>query len=428
MFIMSNNFVRRNSGGMFNLLLNKLGHDTTSGQVMPGVDGLRALAVIMVVIFHIYGFGAGSPDVILFGILNLNPWLSTGHLGVELFFALSGFLLMIPWAKKNHAGLPPPQLRDYFKRRFYRIAPAYYVQLLFLFIVFAPVAIATWSLISPLGVFNVFTHLTFTHYLFPMTSAGLGINGALWTLTIEVCFYITLPFVARFFVGKRALRALLIALIVAEIWKYLSFHELYDVLVWTITAAIPQMASYRYDPVVMKMFLANQFPSQLFNFAVGMYLANVYFKVSSAWRERLQGAWGGWALALLLVLFAYQAWLLFGLDAWQTGWIYVSSIFVAVVCAFLIFLASFPNAFSQTILASPAVRLIGVISYSVYLWHFPIIYFAKNFWISDSLAGVDKFYSLLVICISLTLVIGYLSYRYIELPFLNLVRGQHGKN
>ena len=412
---------------MFGVLLRKLGHDTTSGQIMPGIDGLRALAVAWVVIFHIYGFGADSPDIVFFGWLRINPWLSTGHLGVPLFFALSGFLLMVPWAKNYHNGLPPPQLRSYFQRRFYRIAPAYYVQLFFVFAVFAPLALSTWHAFSPLGIFNVFTHLTFTHYLFPMTSAGLGINGALWTLTVEVCFYVALPFAARYFVGGNAVRALLLSLLIAEVWKYLSFHELYDALVWMVTTIVPTMASYRYEPIVMKAFLANQFPSQLFNFTVGMYLAGIYYQVSPDWKRRLQGAFGMWAIIFLLATLLFQAWLITKIDVWGTGSLYIWFIPVSVVCAGLVFLSSFSNTFSEKILGANPVRLLGVISYSVYLWHFPIIYFAKNYWVPAGLTGVSKFYYLMLLCITLTAFVSYFSYRYIEFPFLSLARGTHGK-
>jgi len=174
-----------------------------------------------------------------------------------------------------------------------------------------------------------------------MTSAGLGINGALWTLTIEVCFYVTLPYIARFFVGPNAWRAVL-------------------------------------------------------------------------------------TMALLVVL-AFQAWLIVRLDVWQSGLLYVWFIIVASVCAGLLFFASFPNAFAERILGAPPVRLLGIISYSVYLWHFPVIYFAKNYWVPAGMEGINKFYYLLVVCVSLTLLIGYFSYRYIELPFLSIARERHGK-
>jgi peptidoglycan/LPS O-acetylase OafA/YrhL len=296
-----------------------------------------------------------------------------------------------------------------------------------LFFILAPIALTTWHVFAPLGIVTVLTHLTFTHYLFPMTSAGLGINGALWTLTIEVCFYIALPFMARFFVGDKALRSLLAALLLAEVWKYLSFHELYALLVWLVTTIIPQMESYRYDPIVMKMFLANQFPSQVFNFAIGMYFAGLFCQMSAEGKRRFQGATGNFSVMLLLAVFTFQAWLIVRIDVWQTSWLYVWFISVALVCAGLIFFASFANSFSEKILGSHPLRLLGIISYSVYLWHFPIIYFAKSYWLPESVTGVAKFYYLLAICIPLTLLIGYFSYRYIELPFLVQARGLNGK-
>jgi peptidoglycan/LPS O-acetylase OafA/YrhL len=187
------------------------------------------------------------------------------------------------------------------------------------------------------------------------------------------------------------------------------------------------MASYRYDPLVMKMFLANQFPSQLFNFAIGMYLANIYFTVSPEWKNRWRGSAGSYATMALLVVLAFQAWLIVRLDVWQSGLLYVWFIIVASVCAGLLFFASFPNAFAERILGAPPVRLLGIISYSVYLWHFPVIYFAKNYWVPAGMEGINKFYYLLVVCVSLTLLIGYFSYRYIELPFLSIARERHGK-
>lgn len=395
---------------------------------MPGVDGLRALAVTMVLVFHIYGFGAGSPQVTLMGWLNLAPWLSTGYLGVDLFFALSGFLLMLPWTKSHYQGLPKPQIRTYFWRRFYRIAPAYYVQIACLFFIFVPIALADWSNLSKLGLFTIFTHVTFTHYLFPVTSSGLGINGALWTLTIEACFYLALPFMARYFVGPKAWRSLLFALILAETWKYLSFHQMYDFLVWLTITVAPKMAAYRYEPIVLKMFLANQFPSQIFNFAIGMYCASLYYSMTPGVRRLFEGGLGGVTTLLLLGLLAFLAWQVGRLDVWGGSWLYVWFIGVAAISAGLVLLASFKNTVSDKVLGAAPVRLLGIISYSVYLWHFPVIYFAKNYWMPAEVTGLNKFYWMLAVCVPITLIISYISYRYVELPFLtlakNISRGQ----
>ena len=407
---------------MFGFLLKKLGHDTTSGQIMPGIDGLRALAVAWVMVFHIYGFGANSPNITILGLFDIDPWLSSGYLSVTLFFALSGFLLMIPWAKNNHANLNSPALAKYFRRRFYRIAPAYYVQILILFLILAPIALPSWHPFSPLGIFTIFSHLTLTHYLFPMTSAGLGINGALWTLTIEACFYIVLPFVARFFLGRCALLYLIVSLLIAEIWRFFSFHALYDFLVWVTITLFPQIASYSYNPIVMKSFLANQLPGHAFNFAIGMYLAGLYFDLTKQQKKIFENRSGGMLTTTFVFILALLAWFLTKPEILEVWRLYVLFIPVAFVCALLVFLSSFPNYFSIRILGAPPVRVLGIISYSVYLWHFPIVYFATTHWVPTGIVGAAKFYFLLVTCIPPTILIGYFSYRYIELPFLNLAK------
>jgi peptidoglycan/LPS O-acetylase OafA/YrhL len=407
---------------MVGLLLKKLGHTTTSGQVLPGIDGLRALAVTMVLVFHIYGFGAGSPPLIIFNLFDISPWLSTGFLGVDLFFALSGFLLMLPWAKSYYQNTTIPNVRSYFKRRFFRIAPAYYVQLLFLFLIFVPIALPDWSNYSKLGLFTIFTHISFMHYLFPVTSSGLGINGALWTLTIEACFYVSLPFIARLFLGPNSWKSLLISLCIAELWKFLSFHQMYDFLVWATVTILPKMSGYRYDPLVLKMFLANQFPSQLFNFTIGMYFANLYYGISIPMKSIFEGLYGDFLIFTLILVLGYLAWLVGRIDVHGGLWTYIWFIGVSVTCAGLVFLSSHQNIISNHLLGASWIRLIGIISYSIYLWHFPVIYFVKKYFSQSSLVGIDKFYGMLIICIPITLIISFFSYRYIELPFLNMAK------
>lgn len=71
---------------IFRHLLSRLGHSTGSGEVMPGIDGLRAIAVSLVVLFHIYAFGSASPQLSWFGV-DPRPWLATGFVGVYLFLS-----------------------------------------------------------------------------------------------------------------------------------------------------------------------------------------------------------------------------------------------------------------------------------------------------------------------------------------------------
>ena len=77
-------------------------------------------------------------------------------------------------------------------RRVFRIAPAYYANIAILFLFFA----AHTRVFSAQGVKQVAANLTFTQYLFPGTASSLNVNGALWTLTIEMMLYLFMPLMA----------------------------------------------------------------------------------------------------------------------------------------------------------------------------------------------------------------------------------------
>lgn len=393
----------------------QLSHGTGSGSVFPGIDGVRAIALLLVLVFHVHGFGAGGPPIQVLG-LNLVPWLATGSIGVDLFFVLSGFLLMLPWTKSYYCGGRPPRIGEYYRRRILRIVPAYYLHLAALFLVLVPGAHSVFMLLSPLGFANIATHLTFTHYLTPWTSASLGVNGALWTLTIEASFYILLPLVAPLFLGVRCWLGLAAALLVAQTWRYLSFNDLYGPAV--------HLAGYvgtlSHDPETIKRFLALQFPGQAFYFAVGMALTNVFYRAAGAPSGPGLPSWiGSGAVLASLAGLLWVGWLLSRAeDYWHSHWHYTWHVLAAVILGGLVLSAALSNAASIRFLGTPALRLVGLISYSMYLWHFPVIFFAKRYlapWAGDP---VRFFWFMLVICGAATLAIGLMSYRYVELPFM----------
>lgn len=405
-------------------LLAHLGHSTGSGDVMEGIDGIRAIAVILVVVFHIYAFGSGSPAVFLAG-LDLRPWLATGFVGVDLFFVLSGFLLMFPWTKNHYKGNAVPSTREFYRRRVLRIMPAYYAHLAVFFLLMVPIAYSTSLMASPLGVATVLAHLSFTQYLFPQTSSSFGINGALWTLTIEAIFYLVLPFVARFFLGWRALLGLLVALLVAQGWLYLSFHELYDIVSWVL--AQRSEPHYHYEPFTIKRFLALQFPAQALYFAAGMAITNIFFLRRVTFTARhLEGPVGALLTVLLLAGLFWIMWLIARVDRWHTSWLYVWHVIAAFMLGFLVLFAASSTVISRQVLGAPPLRIVGLISYSIYLWHLPVIFFVKSYFLPGSLSGVGVFHFMLLSCTPVILLIGYSSYRYIELPFLRRREGVSG--
>lgn len=161
---------------------------------LPTIDALRAVAATAVVFHHMYtltfffvspAYAAAHPQKLFPGWRVVEGF---GSWGVDLFFLLSGFLLCDYFWRP--AGKRP--LRGYYVRRFFRIAPAYYANVALLFLFFAN----HQALFSGPGVRQVAANASFLHWFFPSTSSSLNVNGALWTLSIEVALYALMPLLA----------------------------------------------------------------------------------------------------------------------------------------------------------------------------------------------------------------------------------------
>lgn len=170
----------------------------TSQAKSPGAhidvfDGLRALAIIMVVWLHTWQLSWMS-NTLTIGSVTLT-WAQipeTGFLGVELFFFVSGFCLFYPYARSTYEGTAPPTLRGYVYRRAIKILPSYWLACALLLVSTSPSfgSPAAWA-------WQLGTHALFIHNWFP--ECRDTINGVFWSLGVEVQFYVLFPFIAWFF-------------------------------------------------------------------------------------------------------------------------------------------------------------------------------------------------------------------------------------
>ena len=208
-------------------LLTHLSRITTAGRTfIPQIDGLRFIAIMVVIAYHVCGigsfhFGITAPEEVTAGGLVYNVF-AAGHFGVQLFFAISGFILSLPFARYWLGKGKPIRLRDYFVRRITRIEPPYLIHLIFLFLVCA--LVLRRSPLHPHLYHNAaWATYASTHVLASLIYANGFIFGAhpypnivLWSLEIEVQFYILAPFLTRVFAIQPAWkrRALLTSVIV----------------------------------------------------------------------------------------------------------------------------------------------------------------------------------------------------------------------
>lgn len=152
---------------------------------LRGADGVRALASLMVICGHL---------VMRLDIDSQRPWLQdllhfvrNWGFAVSGFFVLSGVLLSLPFWRRYLAGHAAPALGTYTSRRFWRLAPAFWVALLVSF------AVACIDGLGPHPWVRLLSGLTFTSAFHYVTFFPSDLNGSLWSLSFEVFCYVMLP-------------------------------------------------------------------------------------------------------------------------------------------------------------------------------------------------------------------------------------------
>ncbi len=374
--------------------------------IVPAFDGYRAFAILGIVFFHLVGLaglsnavGANFWDGVVVGI---GGWL------VNVLFVVSGFVVFLPTAARGgDLGSVPA----YALRRAARLLPAFWLALL---ILLALMALNGQAMPSLRDIAINFSGLHEIARMFlPDLRTGFGINGAIWTLTLEISFYIVLPFIAAAYF-RRPLVGLAIAAAIAVGWRLLFAH-LGDVTSFLGIEATPSRLNS------LRGSSQSQLPSWAFSFAAGMTGAWGFVRARQAGdAARVQ------RLATMALAASVSALLLFGYFAGhyaigrgpiEAGVLgqrnsfvylgYTASLATAMVALTL-------TAGRQRPFAYPVSRSLGDISYGVFLMHLVISWQVFLwFWPRGSLWSLLLW---MVIVFPVSLAYGYLSARFLEQP------------
>ncbi|HZZ92077.1 MAG TPA: acyltransferase [Usitatibacter sp.] len=372
------------------------------------IEGLRGIAVAWVVLFHYFivrtGRAADPWNDFVASHRALEVVVRNGYLGVDLFFLITGFLLVLPWERQRCLGLAAPDAKAFYVRRIRRIAPAYYVQLAVLFAVFVPLlwSIDSWRQDTGYLATNLIAHAAFLHYTTPVTSSSMGINGALWTLALEVQYYALLPLFAAAFV-RAPLRWALGFAAVAALWHVGAQRGLAPLVAFEMRMGavwdVPEDAA--------RHLLESQLPGYLAHFALGILLA-------LAWMQARVASVTNGVRAASAVLAAASLALLAGIHG---GWMpsfpasnWLSTI--TLVAGVLQFPLVAAPAIGTRVLGRPALRALGRVSYSVYLYHLPLIYFWTKARVLEERAVS------MPLCLAAIAAVAVASYYCVERPFL----------
>jgi peptidoglycan/LPS O-acetylase OafA/YrhL len=358
---------------------------------IPELDGVRGIAVLLVMIFHFGGGYAETQHNLLASAIGL------GWSGVDLFFVLSGFLIttILLGTRKD-----PHFFRNFYLRRALRILPLYYLYLIAFAFIFLPVAHHYHKFLSDqIGQLSLYwVHLSnWGVQANPMSGSPVA---QMWSLAIEEQFYFLWP--------------LLVFLLPDEILLLVCFALAATSLGLRLT---PSMQAIQ---LVHPEFLYRLTPFRIEPLCYGAMIALL--------TRRIQGVnfrgWAGWGSLVsgvgLLCFLRLHGNTLERTSLNMAGFGYTG---IGLCAAGLVLLAlrhEGSNATYAHVLRSRVLRTLGKYSYAMYIFHVPISQFiqkAISHFIKNPLLGLAFNF---ILGIGLTFLMAKLSWKYFESPILSL--------
>lgn len=334
------------------------------GRHLAVLDGLRGIAVLIVILSH-----ASLLDIHMIGI----DMSGTGKAGVWLFFVLSAFLLMHQFLQLDAAGtLDARAWTRYAWRRLLRIYPLYLVFLLVCWL--SPLA----DLMGPMSSGDVLRHL-----------AVVEGRWHTWSIAVEMKSYVLLPLLVLAYVHV-ARRSLLLA-----------------TLLTAAGVALREWLAPPFDVDALRTYVAI--------FLVGSWAAVAHHHAARReWPARVRTLAGATAIAVFALAFAMtpSLWsLVVGRTLPLQHWHQAYTLFAALWATLLLCLLQGPRLL-QAVFAWLPLRVLGVVSFSAYLWHGLVL--ANLGWLPDGAHPAVRG----ALVFGAIVVSAALSYLVIERPFL----------
>jgi peptidoglycan/LPS O-acetylase OafA/YrhL len=374
----------------------------------PCFDGLRAVAALMIVVFHVASLDTVGTNQSRF----VGRYFSRLDVGVAIFFVISGFLLYRPFVAAHFGGPATSRWRDFWWRRALRIYPAYWI-----------------ALTAAIFLFRS-THLHGSgdyvrHYaLVQIYTPGYGLAGIVptWSLAVEVSFYAALPLYAAI-VGALVARAGRSRALLVEAGA--------AALLYGFGLGVRAFLFYKHRPGTPS---AQWLPAECDLFALGIGLAvfsaaatadltaRATDGVTRALRWLGEHAYASWLLALAAFVAVANLGLptTFAVDTFQRKVEMAHQILYGLVALFIVLPAVFglqDRGTVRRLLRSRIATGLGIVSYGVFLWHFDWMNQLHD-WHLDRGVHALRFPLVLAMTLALTLVVATLSWYLVEQPLL----------
>lgn len=380
--------------------------------VVRAFDGYRALAVVAVVVFHVFqasgvtgGAGNSWAGVLIWGLL---PG------GLYAFFIVSGFVMFLPTvARDGEFG----RVGAFAIRRAARLIPAYWLALVVALLLIGILGSSVHAFPSAGTIVSHFAVLQGEALLFVQQyPLGFSVIPPVWTLSIEVIFYVLLPLVAVFYF-RRPLVGLAIAAAIV-----VGAHE-----VGTHISAIAGWVGADLSPASqlrVRQYYASQFPSWAFAIACGMTLAWGYIRLRDRAGHELIERWATRVVAPIAAVLVVGIAIAAGHEAvsgaafnglFSTQSLWIALVYPAALASLFLAVAFLPEGLQRPVTNAP-IRWLADISYGVYLIHFAVIWILRQHtsFTHDGSAGIVIAW--LAIVFGASIGYAYLSARLLERP------------
>ena len=371
----------------------------TKPTALPALDGLRGLAALMVLAYHVLcQVRDVTPSENIRATLEARyEQFSVLSTGVQLFFVLSGFLLFLPYARAIERGGAFPSTREFYRRRALRILPAYWITL-----------IAMTLLVSKIHKHDLILHWLLLNNL--RSDSFYSINTVFWTLAIEWQFYLLLPGMAyviwRLAMQRR--RRTIVAAVSLIFAMALVAGYLANVLRQSPDEFYSPLA---YLPAFLPIFVSGAI-------AAWYYVRWIEFGRRRSDEIRRRALWmgilGAGTVAGLVGLAGCGVMVFNRMT--PHFWMY-GNLVLGAGYSLIVFGAACGGRGMKLLFENRPIRYVGMISFSLYMWHVklldffnPAIYYRGNSW------GVVPIAVALTLLVTVSFSAGF--YQLIEKPFL----------
>lgn len=372
------------------------------------LDGVRAISILIVVWFHFWQQSWLMPIV---GVFNIDWIPRNGALLVDMLILLSGFCLFLPYAHSMVYQEAAPATSSFYVKRVARILPSYYFNLIVVFFFFA-LPLQEYNNI-PFMWKDILTHFTFLHNLSSDIMIGTKLNGVLWTVALEVQFYLLFPLLAKCFQKK-------------------------PILTYCGMTLLGLISSYfiseNFNSITPTLCV--NYPTTFFSvFANGMLGAWTYVSITKDKRPIKAEQFfytimtiGG--LLLFKILCDHHSAFPNG-QQWQVKYRFVLSL----VYLLILFGVLMAQQIFRYLLGNPFMKFLAGISFNLYIWHQYIAVKLKEFRIPywegttppNQLGDKPWMWEYMLLCIALSLLTAFCTTYLIERPASGLIMKWHNR-